>query len=812
MAEQTPKCPPDSDLVALIDGAAEQTPASKTIAHLEICNACRIRFRTLAGDEFPQFGSYTVVGRIGRGGFGVVYRAVHHVKQRSEALKVLYERSPRRAAFFENEVHLVASLRHPGIATLYEAQLQTPPLYYTMELVEGRRLHEHVAAAKPPLPERIRLIRDVADAVGYAHESGVLHRDLKPQNILVDAFGRPRIVDFGIGKRLELAETENGEQADVAAGAQASRPPAAETGGHRQAQGEGPIGTKGFIAPEQAARGLVDARADVFALGVLLFCCVTGRPPTLATRPRKVKAALRASRVRRWADLAAIIDRCVQTSPDDRYPNCRELIADLDNYLEGRWVAARFDRLGLLHAVRIGAYMLRRHHVALQTGLIVLLVAGLSLLFASFRTRWVAGTAPTPEVVIASFDQQTFDAIQSGELGNVAAGIDPAQPKSFRLLHAAALERLSAAGPRAIVLDYYFPDCWPQYDEALALAIRRSAAPVVAAADSFDEAGAPRTCPDIRETLHAVGAILSAAPRSFHGQFELALCVQRGFEPPIPSLALVGYAAARRADSHLRLHITRDELELRYEKAHAPPGEARWHPEIDVVAVHRRQYPPDIRDWLRADDVVLTARILDRPARGAPPRRVVTYLSLLRASPEDLSEWFADRLVLLGMMRPGVDQHALAGGGEIYGVEVQAQMLDSLLAGVRVVNFSRTELVLRVAFWCLLAALIAGRIPVHPRWRLRTHLLLAMGASGLAAGLAMHAVQTAAALWWVELVMAAAVTIAAGGVLFAVRAVRTYAEELRPEDAAPAEGRSTATGAALAEARTSTPTIGRGTR
>lgn len=225
----------------------------------------------------------------------MVYKVIHHAKERVEALKVLFGKTPIRAAYFQNEVHLIAKLRHANIATLYEAHLGTPP-YYTMEFVEGEQLDDYVRSRHLPLVDRIQLVKTVAEAVGYAHEQGVVHRDIKPQNILIGTDGQPHIIDFGIAKKLVLREVSEDD------------PPSSP---------EGVMGTFGYIAPEQIAGEQVDERADIYALGALLYHCITGDPAKFANCSERLTQILYERQVTRAADLAAIIARCVHPVPEE---------------------------------------------------------------------------------------------------------------------------------------------------------------------------------------------------------------------------------------------------------------------------------------------------------------------------------------------------------------------------------------------------------------------------------------------------------------------------------------------------------------
>ncbi|RMF72358.1 MAG: hypothetical protein D6744_16935, partial [Planctomycetota bacterium] len=134
MSSATAKSCPHWELVAALARGELRGPAQRDVErHLERHRACREEFRRLTAGRFPQIENYTIVEQIGKGGFGVVYKAIHHDKERIEALKVLFTKTPLMTSYFENEVHLIAKLRHPHIATLYDAHLSSEPLYYTME-------------------------------------------------------------------------------------------------------------------------------------------------------------------------------------------------------------------------------------------------------------------------------------------------------------------------------------------------------------------------------------------------------------------------------------------------------------------------------------------------------------------------------------------------------------------------------------------------------------------------------------------------------------------------------------------------------
>src|SRR5262245_4811856 len=236
-----------------------------------------------------SFGDYEILGELGRGGMGVVYKARQKSLGRLVAIKMMREArlssdSDRRR--FLTEAESAARLKHPNIVTVYDVGDQNGLPFIAMEYVEGRNLSQRLADGPLPPREAARLVADVARAVQHAHEHGILHRDLKPANILlsgvrsqgsgVSVAGNsrltpdscpltPLVTDFGLAKHFSL----------TAAGPQDWR---TQTGAI--------VGTPGYMAPEQAtSRKDLTPATDVYALGAILYECLTGRPPFQATNP-----------------------------------------------------------------------------------------------------------------------------------------------------------------------------------------------------------------------------------------------------------------------------------------------------------------------------------------------------------------------------------------------------------------------------------------------------------------------------------------------------------------------------------------------
>jgi serine/threonine protein kinase len=252
---------------------------------------------------------YELVEPVGRGGMGTVYRARDRELDRPVALKVLNAAPEDAAAVarMTKEARIIARLEHPSIVPVHDCGLLPDGrFYYAMKLVRGKRLDESVSPATA-LTERLQLFQKVCDAVSFAHAHGVIHRDLKPQNIMIGAFGEVLVMDWGIAQ-------EAGESA---------------------APGT-VVGTPGYMAPEQerGETGRIDARADVYALGAILYFLFTGQPPEPPLRrPQQYDRLIP-------RPLEAVCLKALAPERDDRYPGAAELAGDVADFLAGRRVRA----------------------------------------------------------------------------------------------------------------------------------------------------------------------------------------------------------------------------------------------------------------------------------------------------------------------------------------------------------------------------------------------------------------------------------------------------------------------------------------
>ncbi len=282
-------------------------------------------------------GQYRIEGSLGQGGMGVVYRAEQANPRRVVAIKAIRPGLTSRHVLrrFEREAHILGRLQHPGIAQVYEAgasSSRADEAFFVMEFVDGVPITDYAAAASLSVQQRLDLLARVCDAVQHAHQRRVIHRDLKPGNILVTADGQPKILDFGV------ARLDDGTDADSLT---------------RQTQVGQLIGTLAYMAPEQLEGLEVDARADVYALGVILYRLLTGKLPHDLTGDSPLEAArlirndpqVRAAAIdpNLRGDIDIIVQKATERDRERRYQSAADLGADLRRHLSGEPIQARAD-------------------------------------------------------------------------------------------------------------------------------------------------------------------------------------------------------------------------------------------------------------------------------------------------------------------------------------------------------------------------------------------------------------------------------------------------------------------------------------
>jgi serine/threonine-protein kinase len=316
-----------------------------------------------ASDEGPRATArYDLARELGRGGLGVVFAAKDRELGRMVALKSV--RADRNGAGptarLVREAQITAQLDHPNVPAVHTigVDAQGTP-FFTMTFVRGRSLGQLLALRASDASVRealsatrlIRVFLQVASAVAYAHERGVLHRDLKPDNVMIGDFGEVRVMDWGIAKVIGAPEADDGAEVVV-------------HGADVETEAGAMLGTVLYAAPEQLeGRTDIDARADVYALGALLYTMLAGRPPVIGTSRFDVAALVVAGAVtpiRRLVPvdraLAAVVHHALGTKREDRYPTVAAFIADVEALLDARPVSVLREsaprRLGRIYMGR----------------------------------------------------------------------------------------------------------------------------------------------------------------------------------------------------------------------------------------------------------------------------------------------------------------------------------------------------------------------------------------------------------------------------------------------------------------------------
>ncbi len=328
---------------------------------------------------FADFGDYELLEVIGRGGQGVVYRARQKSLNRTVALKVIglgHWATDAHLKRFRREAEAAASLDHSGIVPIYEVGERDGSCYFSMKLVEGGQLDEAVAREPMPIRRAVELIKKVARTVHYAHEHGILHRDIKPGNILLDQKGEPHLTDFGLARLVESESTVT-RTLEV-------------------------LGTPSYMAPEQAVgnNAAISSVTDVYGLGAVLYQLLTGHPPfaggttyetiklLLDTEPRQPHSWN--SKIDR--DLSTICLKCLEKDPKRRYSSALALAEDLERWLKHEPILAR--HIGIL--TRGKKWARRNPTIAVMAAILLAFAASLGVMI------WKSESArPPPATGIA---------------------------------------------------------------------------------------------------------------------------------------------------------------------------------------------------------------------------------------------------------------------------------------------------------------------------------------------------------------------------------------------------------------------------
>lgn len=799
--QRFPTCP---DPVKLAEYARnnlgrEDTPALDE--HLAACRACLDRFLELGKRSLvPDIPGCHVVKEIGRGRFGAVYKAWWlKDKPRTVALKILTCPGEMEKSRFDREIAVLTKLDSPWIVKCLDSGVAAWPLqsrfaggdalYYVMDLVEGVHLDEYLEASTHDLKGKLTVFQRVCRGVADAHAKGVVHRDLKPRNILIDADGQPHILDFGI------CAVQATDWSDVALRRSWARGTITNPGDV--------IGTLRYMSPEQAwggRAGAIDERTDIWALGVMLYEIVTdgGYPysreateekpahEALLERIRKELPRLpRLQSIPRGTELEVLLERCLAWEPDRRLESTAKLAEDLERFVSGKriktkplWMPYRLKRLAVGAASR-SRWMFSAAFVAIlgMTLWPVTFLFGVgwqvngyqyqgqddasapllsSPLYQGGNEGGSQDRARDGILIVGVFDD-TVDAVvnfaSEARIDGVTTDVT-----TWRAVHGYLMERLAAGltptcgRPKAVVWDYYFSTPQPG-DARLVSGIRKleeAGIPVLLAALTYGEDGTPDLSPGITRPLGdqkgnpalpvRCGAIVARDMVQRPGEFVTAIKHDNG--TVVPSLALATLAAVLHPDARLDLDWagrTR-RIDLLYEIK--PGAYLRERDRIELTRVFEILHT---RQLARAGDLLACNTFeLVRPERWG--RQTIPYQTLLTCPDDELQTLVTNKLIIIGDLRTTrigftPDRHPVKFGTSIIHDVPGCYLLADAVAGLlerRYVTaafplspLTFVSMLLVAAVGCLLPIRLATRKELEKPFKRRLLLaaLLALSAS-----------------------------------------------------------------------------------
>ncbi|MEO7971205.1 MAG: tetratricopeptide repeat protein [bacterium] len=388
---------------------------------------------------------YRITEKLGEGGMGVVYLAEDTTLGRRVAIKFLSSTAKEYRARFLREARAVSALTHPNIATVFDyGQTDDDQPYIVMELIKGEPLSDKLLGGSLPLPEAVRIISLIAEALGEAHHMGVVHRDVKPSNVVITERGQVKVLDFGLVKQLSEQHSLGGD-------------PNLPTLPFTRTRSDVIVGTPMYLSPEQATGKKVDARSDLFALGVVLYECITGQAAFGGSSVFDIGAQVINStpplpstinnRIPR--ELNRITMKAIEKKVEARYQSADELIEDLgkvlptlqtDGYRQVRATDSLLKpRTYSASALTTIAETLRRPGPSLGKLMVGVLLLGLVIGLLALWARPIP-YKPTPEA--KAFYDKGLDALRNGAFLQATKAFEQAlkQDAKFPLAHARLAE------------------------------------------------------------------------------------------------------------------------------------------------------------------------------------------------------------------------------------------------------------------------------------------------------------------------------------------------------------------------------------
>ncbi len=362
-------------------------------------------------DSIP---GYVIQSEIHRGGQGIVYRGVQASTGRAVAIKVLREGAFANSTDrhrFEREVRVLGALHHPGVVTIHDYGAVEGSFYFTMEYIAGRPLDEYVRDAGRPLKAVVEVFAKICDAVNAVHLLGIVHRDIKPRNILITENSRPFVLDFGLAKSINDPDAVDAQSSEMTIAGQF-------------------VGSLPWASPEQIRGNVadVDTRTDVYSLGVVLYHALTGKfPYDLSGPPHKAIAAIQNAepisphRYRRDlpADLETILLKCLDKKPDRRYRTAGDLADDLRAFLDSMPISARRDSL-----VYVMRKSVARHRAAFVVAAVIAVVLAVFTIVSvtySIKANRAAIVAQNAKATLAVAERQATSNLHASLIAQARA-------------------------------------------------------------------------------------------------------------------------------------------------------------------------------------------------------------------------------------------------------------------------------------------------------------------------------------------------------------------------------------------------------
>jgi serine/threonine protein kinase len=637
--------------------------------------------RRLNPDEIvpPRIDEFEIGPVLGGGGMGLVFKAYDHQLNRPVALKIMLAGvvHPTGLDRFRNEIRTLAALDHPNIAVVYRSGGFTDPAappgelrerpFYAMQFLPGARsITGYARDHATSLADRLALFMPVCEAIGYAHARGVIHRDLKPGNVLVTPQGQPKVIDFGVSLTSDAAT-------------QAIH--------HLREEGR-PVGTAWYMSPEQcvARSGAIDERSDVYALGVMLYELLLGRLPH-EVRGRPTADVQRMILLDPPADpltinpalpapLRAVLLKCLEKEPARRYANARELAEALVPIIaserKGRSPARTlYPVLTAIGATLLGGLL--GPHIAPET--------------AALFTQRLRAAMFTLDDQITRFDHARLIAISSATdwpalVAREKLAGDPADLATRRALHARLLDRLARLDVRAVAWDIDFKDP-SAFDDLL----RRAASITFPSADLVF--GVPEW------TNRAFGRAEPDRPAGLPGR-RGGVTIGTGEDPyvelavvptdmePMPSLALGALTSWHWPGRAVALNLTESPLELALRPAGQATDSVFTTPPIIAVPLggifveDASTIAAGASAGLRVGDrvAVVTAPV---PSEAVLKQATVNYQAVFEADDAQLRRWVDGRAIVVGEIDNPGDVHPGPGGRLVPGCTVHLTAIELLI-------------------------------------------------------------------------------------------------------------------------------------